>query len=72
MFAVIREEGEAAIRCINPECPAQLLRNLIHFCSRDAININGMSDATLQKFIDLRLVSSFKDIYHLHEHYSMF
>lgn len=56
--------------CTNSSCPAKLLGKLTHFCSRDAININGMSDATLQKFIDLRLVSSFKDIYHLQEHYN--
>jgi DNA ligase (NAD+) len=44
---VIREEGEAAIRCINPECPAQLLRNLIHFCSRDAMDIEGLGPSII-------------------------
>lgn len=39
---VVREEGESATRCTNPECPAQLLRHMIHFCSRDAMDIDGL------------------------------
>ena len=39
---VTREEGEAAIRCKNPECPAQLVRHMIHFSSRDAMDIDGL------------------------------
>ncbi|MBR7072689.1 MAG: NAD-dependent DNA ligase LigA, partial [Eubacterium sp.] len=49
---VVREEGEAAIRCINPECPAQLLRNLIHFCSRDAMDIEGLGPSIIETFVD--------------------
>ena len=45
----VREDGEAAIRCNNPDCPAQLLRMLIHFCSRDAMDIEGLGDALLNK-----------------------
>lgn len=60
---VIREEGEAAVRCVNPECPAQLMRNVIHFCSRDAMDIEGLGDALVEKFIAENLISNVADIY---------
>lgn len=63
--AVIREEGEAAVRCINPDCPAQLLRNLIHFCSRDAMDIEGLGPAVIETFLDNGLISKTEDIYSL-------
>ena len=62
---VIREEGEAAIRCINPECPAQLLRNLIHFCSRDAMDIEGLGPSIIETFVDNGFITKTSDIYHL-------
>lgn len=62
---VIREENEAAVRCVNPECPAQLLRNLIHFCSRDAMDIEGMGDAVLEKLVANGLLSKASEIYTL-------
>lgn len=62
---VYREEGEAAIRCDNPDCPAQLLRVLIHFCSRDAMDIEGLGDAVLETFLNKGLVSKITDIYKL-------
>ena len=62
---VIREEGEAAIRCINPECPAQLLRNLIHFCSRDAMDIEGLGPSIIETFVENGLIKKTSDIYHL-------
>ena len=62
---VIREEGEAAIRCINPDCPAQLLRNLIHFCSRDAMDIEGLGPAVLETFVNYGLIEKTEDIYSL-------
>lgn len=62
---VIREEDEAAVRCVNPECPAQLLRNLIHFCSRDAMDIEGMGDAVLEKLVSNGLLSKASEIYTL-------
>ena len=62
---VIREEDEAAVRCVNPECPAQLLRNLIHFCSRDAMDIEGMGDAVLEKLVANGLLSRASEIYTL-------
>ncbi len=63
--AVIREEDEAAVRCVNPECPAQLLRNLIHFCSRDAMDIEGMGDAVLEKLVSSGMLSKASEIYTL-------
>lgn len=62
---VFREEGEAAIRCDNPDCPAQLLRVLIHFCSRDAMNIEGLGDAVLETFLKVGLIGKISDIYQL-------
>lgn len=64
---VVQEEGEAATRCTNPECPAQLLRHLIHFCSRDAMNIDGFGPAALQQLISEGLVKSPADIFSLTE-----
>lgn len=62
---VIRENDEAAIRCINPECPAQLLRNLIHFCSRDAMDIEGLGPAIIETFVENNIISKTYDIYNL-------
>lgn len=62
---VVREEGEAAIRCINPECPAQLLRNLIHFCSRDAMDIEGLGPSIIETFVNEGMIRKTSDIYHL-------
>ncbi len=61
----VREEGEAAVRCINPECPAQLLRNLIHFCTRDAMDIEGMGEAVLDTFVEKGLIKTTPDIFNL-------
>ena len=62
---VVREEGEAAIRCVNPDCPAQLLRKLIHFCSRDAMDIEGLGSAVLEQLVNEKLISKASDIYRL-------
>ncbi len=62
---VIREEDEAAVRCVNPECPSQLLRVLIHFCSRDAMDIEGLGDAVLEKLVENGFISKPSDIYKL-------
>lgn len=62
---VFREEGEAAIRCDNPDCPAQLLRVLIHFCSRDAMDIEGLGDAVLETFSAEGFINKIADIYRL-------
>jgi DNA ligase (NAD+) len=63
--AVYRDETEAAIRCINTECPAQLLRNLIHFASRDAMDIDGCGEAIMAMLIEKNLVRSPADLYDL-------
>lgn len=63
--SVVKENGEAAIRCINPDCPAQLLRNLIHFCSRDAMDIEGLGPAILETFVHNGLIEKTEDIYSL-------
>lgn len=62
---VFREEGEAAIRCDNPDCPAQLLRILIHFCSRDAMNIDGMGESAVVSLVKAGLIYSIPDIFRL-------
>lgn len=62
---VYRDEYEAAIRCINPECPAQLLRNLIHFCSRDAMDIEGLGPAIIETFVNEGMIAKTYDIYNL-------
>ncbi len=62
---VTREEGEAALRCCNPDCPNQLLRNLIHFCSRDAMDIEGMGTAVLETFVNEGMIKTAADIYTL-------
>ncbi len=62
---VSREEGEAATRCTNPQCPAQLLRHLIHFASRDAMDIDGLGPANLEQLLQAKLISSPADLYRL-------
>lgn len=62
---VFREEGESAIRCDNPDCPAQLLRILIHFCSRDAMNIDGMGESVVVSLVNAGLLSTIPDIFRL-------
>ncbi|MCH5189603.1 MAG: NAD-dependent DNA ligase LigA [Oscillospiraceae bacterium] len=62
---VFREQGESAIRCDNPDCPAQLLRILIHFCSRDAMNIDGMGESVIISFVNAGLIHSIPDIFRL-------
>ena len=62
---VFREEGEAVIRCTNAECPAQLLRHLIHFTSRDAMDIEGLGPAVLEQLLDAELIHNIEDLYNL-------
>lgn len=60
---VTREDGEAAYRCTNTDCPAQLIRHLIHFVSRDAMDIDGLGEAVLKQLVENNLVSSPLDLY---------
>lgn len=62
---VFREEGEAAIRCLNTDCPAQLLRNIIHFCSRDAMDIEGLGWSVSELLVNNDLIRTPADIYSL-------
>ncbi|MDD3692358.1 MAG: NAD-dependent DNA ligase LigA [Oscillospiraceae bacterium] len=59
----IREPGEAALRCHNPECPAQRLRNIIHFASRDAMDIEGLGPAVVEQLVSAGLISNAYDLY---------
>ena len=64
---VQREPGEAALRCDNTQCPAQLLRHLIHFVSRDAMDMEGLGPAVLEQLVAHQLVSSPVDLYSLNK-----
>ena len=62
---VVHLEDEAALRCVNPECPAQALRNIIHFASRDAMDIDGLGTAVATQLVEKGMVHSAADIYAL-------
>ena len=62
---VTREAEEAAVRCTNPDCPAQLLRMLIHFCSRDAMDIEGLGESILETLTAEGMLQNVADIYRL-------
>ncbi len=62
---VIREEDEADLRCVNPACPAQRLRNLIHFTSKDAMDIDGLGPAVLEKLVQENCIAFANDLYTL-------
>lgn len=62
---VTREAEEAAVRCTNPDCPAQLLRMLIHFCSRDAMDIEGLGESILETLTAEGMLQNAADIYRL-------
>ena len=62
---VVHLEDEAALRCVNPECPAQALRNIIHFASRDAMDIDGLGTAVATQLVEKDMVHSAADIYAL-------
>ena len=62
---VYKEDGEAVVRCTNTDCPAQLMRHLVHFVSRDAMDIEGLGPAVIEQLIDRGLVKSFADLYKL-------
>ena len=59
----VRDEGESVLRCPNMECPAQLLKNMIHFASKNAMNIDGLGEANMKALIDSGLVKSPADLY---------
>lgn len=62
---VVRDEDGAALRCTSPECPAQRLRNLAHFASREAMDIEGLGISVCESLINSGLVQNFADLYYL-------
>ena len=63
--AVVQDDEEVALRCVNPACPAQQIRNIIHFASRDAMDIEGLGDALVELLVQQGLVGQVVDLYHL-------
>jgi len=61
----VREEGESAVRCIGIECPAKQYRNIIHFASREAMNIKGLGDNIIEELLNRGLIENIADIYNL-------
>jgi DNA ligase (NAD+) len=62
---LVRLEGEVALRCINPKCPAQIREGLIHFVSRDAMNIEGLGEKVISQLFSEKLIKDVADIYKL-------
>lgn len=62
-----RAEDEAVIRCVNIDCPAQLLKNIEHFASRPAMNIDGLGEAVVKQLVENRLISTVADLYSLQQ-----
>jgi len=65
---VVKPEGEAALRCVNPECPAQFRERLIWFADRDQMDIEGLGDKMVHQLADAGLLKTFGDIYRLKDH----
>lgn len=66
--SIVKENDSEVLMCDNPDCKGKLLGKLTHAVSRDALNVDGLSESTIEKFIDLGWLNSIKDIYHLSEH----
>ncbi len=64
---VVREEGEAASRCMNTNCPARLRESLLHFASRGVMDIDGMGDALVDQLLTRKMVANIADLYSLDE-----
>lgn len=64
-FKVIQNPGEVAYRCSNPRCPARIKASIIHFASRDAMDIEGLGEKTVETLVDRGLLTSIPDIYYL-------
>ena len=63
--STVEKTDESALRCNNPDCPEQLVRNLIHFASRNAMNIEGLGEAVVMQLADKQLIKDVADIYYL-------
>ena len=64
---LVRIEGEVALRCINPKCQAQLIEGLIHFVSRQAMNIDGLGTKIIHQLYENQLIKDVADIFYLKE-----
>src|SRR4029077_10397877 len=62
---IVREEGEAASRCINTNCPARLQQSILHFAARGVMDIDGMGDVLVEQLVSRRMVENVADIYKL-------
>jgi len=62
---LIKEEGEVALRCINPNCPAQIKRRVKHFASRGAMDIEGLGDVVIDQLVNFKSIQKLSDIYNL-------
>lgn len=62
---LVHLDDEVALRCVNPSCPAQLKEGLIHFVSRDAMNIDGLGEKIIEQLFDAQLITSIADLYRL-------
>lgn len=62
---LVRENGEAAVRCVNPNCSAQQLRSVIHFVSKAAMNIDGLGASIVEQLLDKKIIHDCADIYYL-------
>ena len=62
---LVKPDGEAVWRCINPACPAQVVERIIHFVSKDAMDIRSFGEANVRKFYELGLLNSIPGIYHI-------
>ncbi|MEO6314938.1 MAG: NAD-dependent DNA ligase LigA [Chitinophagaceae bacterium] len=62
---LVKPDGEAVWRCVNPACPAQVVERIIHFVSKDAMDIRSFGEANVKKFYDLGLLTSIPGIYHI-------
>lgn len=65
---LVQENGSVVLMCTNAGCYAKKIKSLSHFVSRDAMNIDGLSDATLEKFINMKFLHSVVDLFHLERH----
>ncbi|MDU6114235.1 MAG: NAD-dependent DNA ligase LigA [Paraclostridium sordellii] len=61
----VRLEGEAAVKCINMSCPAQIRRGIIHFASRDAMNIDGLGESIISLLLDNKIIKDIADLYYI-------
>lgn len=64
---VVRENGEAAYRCTGIECPAQQFRSIVHFVSREAMNIDGLGPAIIEQLLENKIIAGIADIYYLND-----